>query len=313
MSSDKGIKARDNRGGLTRREFIRGAAGAALVGATGLLPPHREVRAAPGEPAQAVTSRVVLVRDRNVLDKNRRPDPKGLARMADDGISALLGQEDPSQAWGRLFSTGDVVGIKSNAWRFLPTPGELEEILRQRLKGAGVADENIGVDDRGVLYNPVFGRSTALINVRPMRTHYWSGVGSCLKNYIMFHPRPPAWHRDACADLAGLWELPAVKGKTRLNILVMLTPLFHGKGPHHYQSRYTWDYRGLIIGTDPVAVDATGLRILEAKRREFFGGDQPLAVSPKHIRVAEEKFKLGVADPSRIELVKIGWQEGALI
>jgi len=308
MSRDRAGKASGNPGGLTRREFLRGTACAALAGAAGLPSSQREAGAAP-----ALRSKVVLVRDRNILDKSRRPDPGVLSRMVDDGISALFGEGDPSPAWRRIISAGDVVGIKSNSWRFLPTPVELEEILRQRLQGVGVAGENISVDDRGVLHNPVFRRSTALLNVRPMRTHYWSGVGSCLKNYIMFHPNPPAWHRDACADLAGLWDLPEVKGKTRLNILVMLTPLFHGKGPHHYQASYTWDYRGLIIGADPVAVDATGLRILEARRREFFGADQPLAVSPKHIRVAEEKYRLGVADPARIEVEKIGWQEGALI
>ena len=44
----------------------------------------------------------------------------------------------------------------------------------------------------------------------------------------------------------------------RLNILVMLTPQFHGVGPHSFSSRFTWPYGGLLVGTDPVAVDATG-------------------------------------------------------
>ncbi len=60
-------------------------------------------------------------------------------------------------------------------------------------------------------------------------------------------------------------------------------------------------------------MDATGLRILEAKRREFFGEDQPFATSPKHIKVAEEKFHLGVADPARIDITRLGSMEGALI
>ena len=58
---------------------------------------------------------------------------------------------------------------------------------------------------------------------------------------------------------------------------------------------------------------ATGLRILQAKRREFFGDDRPFEVTPKHIQVAEQKFGLGVADPKRIEVVKLGLSEGALI
>ena len=51
------------------------------------------------------------------------------------------------------------------------------------------APGSVGVDDRGVRTNPVFARATALINVRPLRTHAWSGLGTCLKNYIMFVPR----------------------------------------------------------------------------------------------------------------------------
>ena len=92
-----------------------------------------------------------------------------------------------------------------------------------------------------------------------------------------------------------VWNLPICRYKTRLNILVMLTPLFQSKGPHDFSRQYTWPYRGLLVGTDPVATDATGLGILRAKRLDFFGEDQPFEVPPKHIRVAEQKFGLGVA------------------
>ena len=181
------------------------------------------------------------------------------------------------------------------------------------MTGACVAKERIGIGDRGVLDNPIFQQATALINVRPLRTHHWSGVGSCIKNYIMFSRTPWTWHDDSCANLAGLWELPAVKGKTRLNILVMLTPLFHGKGPHHFQAKYTWEYKGLIVGSDPVAVDATGVRILEAKRKDFSAQEEPFTTSPTHIQAAEEKHRLGIADPSRIDVQKLGWMDHALI
>ncbi len=292
----------------TRREFLRGLAGAAAAGALA-LPLGR-----PGARASAAGSpTVVLVRDRDVLDGRRRPVAGILARMLDEGVAALLGEGDPAAAWSRLLSPGDTVGIKSNAWAYLPTPPELEEAIVERVKSSGIPAARISVNDRGVLQDRVFQESTALINVRPLRTHHWAGVGSCIKNYIMFSPDPPSWHADSCAELGRLWSLPVVRGKTRLNVLVMLTPLFHGKGPHHFNARYTWNYRGLLVGTDPVAVDATGLRILRAMRALHFGAEEPLAVSPKHIEVAGEKLRLGVADPSRIVVKKVGWEEGALI
>jgi hypothetical protein len=146
-----------------------------------------------------------------------------------------------------------------------------------------------------------------------MRTHDWSGLGTCIKNYIMFVPDPPRYHPDSCADLAALWQLPLTKGKTRLNVLVMLTPLFHSVGPHGFNPAYVWSYSGLVVSLDPVAADATGARIIQAKRREFFGDDRPINPPPKHIELADSRHRLGTADPKRIDLVKLGWQEGVLI
>ncbi len=331
--------------GLSRREFLETTA-VTLVGAAALTsgcgkgedaggsastnepsggvpsapPPADGVRASepapvaepPPEPGPG-RSRVVLIRDQAVFDDKRRIDAAVLAGMVDQGVAALLGEKDPAAAWGRLIRPDDVVGIKTNQWRFLHTPKELEAMLRARVEAAGVAADRISVRDRGVLDDPIFQKSTALLNARPMRTHHWAGVGTCIKNYILFHPKPSDWHGDSCANLAGVWDLPIVKGKTRLNILVMLHPLFHGKGPHHYQAEYTWNYKGLIVGQDPVAVDATGLRIIEAQRRRHFGKDEPLATPVTHLEVAEEKYHLGVADPEKIEVVKLGWTDDILI
>jgi hypothetical protein len=288
---------------------MRNAAAATAVGAAGLSARAQESAA----PAPTQKAKVVLVRDAKVLDSAGKPDGEVLQRMLDDAVKELLGEQDVPAAWKRLVRPNDTVGIKTNRWEFLRTPEELEAAIKRRVLEAGVPENRVSIDDQGIRSNPIFQQATALINVRPMRTHHWAGVGSLLKNYILFSDSPSSWHPDSCANLAGVWDLPACKGKTRLNCLVMLTPLFHGKGPHHFQKQYTWEYKGLIVGTDPVAADATGLRILEAKRLAFFGQGQPFAVSPKHIRVAEEKFRLGVADPARIEIRKLGWTDDILV
>ncbi|MBW1643472.1 MAG: DUF362 domain-containing protein, partial [Deltaproteobacteria bacterium] len=159
----------------------------------------------------------------------------------------------------------------------------------------------------------VFKKATALINVRPIRTHNWSGVGSLIKNYIMFSRLPFTHHGDSCADLAEIWKFPIVDGKTRLNILVLFTPLFHGSGPHHFNPKYTWPYKGMLVGLDPVAVDSVGVRILQAKRKEYFKEDRPINPPPKHILLSDTRHNLGTADPGKIDLVKIGWKENILI
>ena len=94
---------------------------------------------------------------------------------------------------------------------------------------------------------------------------------------------------------------------------MLLTPQFHGAGPHSFSPAYTWRYCGLLAGVDPVAVDATGARILSAYRRQHFGEDRPLVPTPHHIEVADRTYRLGTSDPTRIELVRLGWEEGALV
>jgi len=290
---------------ITRRDFLRVAAGATMASTlgSGIL---GEARAEP-------TAKVVLIRNAEVLRDQGKIQGEILQSMLDDAVKSLLGTDEPLGAWQKLVKSSDIVGIKSNSWAKLPTPKELEGVIKRRLLDVGVAEKNIGIDDRGVLNNPIFLKSTALVNVRPVRTHHWSGVGTCLKNYIQFVQNPPDYHDDGCSSLGKIWTYPIVKGKTRLNILSALTPQFYGRGASFFDKRYVWPYKGLIVGTDPVAVDAIGAHLLQAKRIAFFGEDRALDVPPIHIMVADKTYHLGVSDLSRIQLIKLGWKEGVLI
>jgi hypothetical protein len=290
---------------VTRRDFLRGTAGLAL--ALGLGAPALD---AAGVEDRA---RVVLIRDPKVLGSDGRVDEIILQQMLDEAVRTLTGEKTPSTAWQRFFKKSDVVGIKTNAWAQLPTPKEMEEAIRRRLIEVGIPETALAVEDRGVRSNPVFQKSTALVNVRPVRTHHWAGMGSCLKNYIMFVRFPWTYHGEACSDLGKIWTLPEVKGKTRLNILVALTPQFYGRGPHSVDRRYLWPYRGLIVGTDPVSVDTVGAELLRKKRIAFFGEDRELDVQPIHIAAADKKYRLGPSDLNRIEIIKLGWQEEILV
>ena len=290
---------------ITRRDFLRGAAGVLAGAAIG--------SGIPALSSAEEKARVVLVRHSDVIAANGSVRADLVQSMLDEALKVLLGEADTAQAWKRLFRKSDVVGIKSNEWNRMPTPKELENAIRRRLLDVGIDEKNMSVDDRGVLSNPVFARSTALVNTRPLRTHHWSGVGTCLKNYIMFVPDPPSYHDEGCSPLGKIWNLPMVKGKTRLNVLAALTPQFWGRGAHFFDRRYVWQYKGLIVGVDPVAVDAVGAELLKRKRVAFFGEDRALDVAPIHITAADKKYHIGVSDLSRIELVKLGWQDDSLV
>lgn len=283
---------------ITRRDFVRGALSAAVLTVAG-LPAIGEQR-----------SKVVLIRDAGVLDADGKIKPEVLARMLDTAVAKLLGKSDAASAWKSLVSPKDFVGVKSNHWERLSTPPQLEQIIQERIIAAGVPADRVFCDDRG--QKDKFEQSTALINVRPARTHHWAGMGSCIKNYIILSPKPSDHHPDSCADLATVWDLPIVKGKTRLNILVLLTPQFYGRGPHNFQPEYLWPYKGLAVSLDPVAVDAVGANLLKTKRIQHFGEDQPLTPT-KHIDLSDTRYGLGVADLNRIDLIKLGWMRDILI
>jgi hypothetical protein len=290
---------------ITRRDFLRGSVGTALAAALGA-----------GIPAEAKAepkAKVVLIRHSKVFGVHGKVRGDVVQSMLDEAVRRLLETDQPLEAWRKLFKSSDVVGIKSNEWGRLPTPRELEAAILRRLKDVGVSEKNMEADDRGVLNNPVFQRATALVNVRPLRTHHWSGVGTCLKNYIMFVPDPSSYHEEGCSPLGKIWTYPIVKGKTRLNILAALTPQFYGRGAHYFDKRYVWPYKGLIVGTDPVAVDSVGAHLLQVKRIAHFGEDRALDVPPVHIMAADKKYHLGVSDLKSIQLVRIGWMEDALI
>lgn len=293
---------------ITRRDLLKKTAVAA-AGSAVLLNSPVETWAN----AQQAKTKVVLVRNQQLFAKGDTPDPDVARQMLDQAICTLTGQKDAAAAWKTIVKPTDVLGIKTNNWNKLPTPVILEQTLKDRAIAAGVAQENISIKDNGILSDPVFKKATALINIRPMRTHAWSGVGTLMKNYILFSPTPSSYHPDSCASLATLFDLPEVKGKSRLHVLVMFTPQFHHLAPMHFSEEYTWKYSGLLMGFDPVAVDSVGLRIIEAKRTEHFKEFTPLNPPAKHIALADTKYHLGTADPSKIELVKLGWDADSFV
>ncbi len=288
---------------LTRRDFLAGAAAAVLGASLGFGQDKGVVK----------KSRVVLARRSDVLDENSQIRQDILQEMLDEAAAKLVDETDGVGAFRKLVRPGETVGIKTNVWSFLPTPPELESAIKRRVVDAGVAPDRIGLDDHTVRTNPLFVHATSLIDVRPLRTHYLAGMSGCIKNYIMFAESQPALHPDSCAALGSLFNLPQVKGKTRLCVLCVLTPQFHGRGPHHFDRRYVWPYKGLIVGRDPVAVDSIGLRLLMAKRRLVLGKEQEVPPVPKHIRLADTRYGIGTSDINAIEFIKLGWDGDILI
>ena len=148
---------------MSRRDFIRGTA-AAVLGASAAF------GQSPASPAKK--TRVVLIRHPDALDADSAFNEPVIQQMLDEAVSKLLDLSDPVEAFKRLVKPEDIVGIKTNVWSFLPTPAAVEKAIKRRVLDAGVEEKNIGLDDHTVRTNPLFVKATALINARPVRTHY---------------------------------------------------------------------------------------------------------------------------------------------
>jgi len=262
-----------------------------------------------------------------------------MREMLDAAIVGLTGRASASEAWSSVARKGEKIAIKSNLM-MRPVHPELLYSIHTRLTEAGVADNDIAAWDRN---SAGFGRAefatlpqrpgfdsdsvstlvtnwaSGLINVTGLKAHWLAGIGCALKNWagavtnINVEDRNVAYafHADSCADTGRLNAIPAIRDRCRLVVVDALQPLFHG-GPQ-VDPQYLWDYKGLIVGTDPVAVDVICARIIQAKRDASKGYSWPISPPAKHIEVADVKYGLGVSDPARIDLVRLGWGDGALV
>jgi hypothetical protein len=287
--------------GITRRDFIRGTIGATL--GTSML----GVRWAVGSEKAAPPSLVTVVRDKDVLNADRDVDFKILQKMLDQAIIQSTGQKTSKDGWTSLIKPDDTVGLVSTG-HLNPTHDEMVYAVRIALTDIGVPRKNIKMAQG----SPRRARKcTALISLPALKAHWLTGIGTVLKNYIMYSGSPSEYHDENSAKLGEIWHRPEVKGKTRLVLVDALYPLCD-KGPQA-DPRYQWPYNGVIAGTDPVAVETVCLRIVEEKRRALRGEAWPLSPPPICVKAADKVYGLGTSRIERIKIKHFGWEQDLLL
>jgi hypothetical protein len=325
--------------GLSRREFLASlaaasaatgmsaAAAARALGAAGTEAPGPEA-AAPPPPAEK--SRVVVVTHPEVIIREYRANLPIVRAMLDRAVVELIGRRTEAEAWTDVAREGDFVAVKHNQMHAptLHTHTEIDSVLMQRLtKTAGVDPKRFLAVDRRLpepydelsdpftlpsrnlttrlrrLYTEA---ATAVVNVSVLKTHFGEGMSAALKNHLGSVNNPAAyhgWEPDRMPrSLPELNALPPLRSKRRLVIIDAIRPLYAG-GPFD-DPQYRWNFRGLIVATDPVAADAVGLRILEARRAEARGEAWPMPAARAMVRWGQE-IGLGHADPGGIDRVEI--------
>jgi hypothetical protein len=285
----------------TRRDFLRGTLGATL----GVSFMGTKLVAAGPKPAAA--SLVTLVRDKNAMDASNTINPDTLKTMLDQTLIKCTGKNTAKDAWRSLFKPEDTVGLVPTP-HLNPTHSEVVDAVKSSLVAAGIPEENI-MNAQGGPDKPK--ACTALIAMPGLKAHWLTGIGTVLKNYILYSGNPRRYHDANSAKLGEIWNYPFVKGKTRLVLVDALHPLCD-KGPQP-DPRYKWAYNGLIAGTDPVAVDAVCLKIILEKRKALRGEPWPLSPPPICIESADKVYGLGTSDWNNIDVKTYGWTEEILL
>lgn len=147
---------------------------------------------------------------------------------------------------------------------------------------------------------------TKIINLSVLKDHGICGVTLGMKNFFGAIHNPNKYHGNAGDPyIADLNALPLIRRKTVLTIIDGLTAQYNGGPP--YMPQWTWNFNGLLLGLDPVALDVVGWSIIEKKRAEKgMPSLKEVKREPTYIATAaDEQHRIGTNDPDRIQIVPI--------
>ena len=144
--------------------------------------------------------------------------------------------------------------------------------------------------------------TSVMINIPALKTHRLAGITGALKCHYGTIDNPGDMHDNNCTNpgIAEVNTISIIRKKQKLIIADALLGLYEG-GPWWQQS-YIWPYGGILVGTDPVAVDAVMLSIIDEKRKkEALPSVKDIA---KNLLLSEN-LGLGTSSLDAINLVKI--------
>ena len=338
MRRDKKIKLSESEAlRISRRKFIELAgAGVVVVAAHGVLTPEAATAAA--------MPKVAIVRAPGLLKKNKKEQKAEFARMLDAGIKKITGKSADAGLKSIVPATDKVsMKVNSVGARQFATNAQLTYALADRLQDIGVKGGDIiiwdrtsnelrlagykvrkgkksvrcfGTDDAGYTskllklgevkakYSRILtDRTDSLINLPVLKTHASSGVSMALKNHYGSFDRPSDYHANDCDPfIADVNRISHIRDKTKLIVVDASRPQYD-LGPMPVEE-YRWDFEGIIVGADPVAVDAVGTDVINKKRRKSHDSRAEIKPYPRHIKTAHEKG-LGEYRISKIKVYEI--------
>jgi len=248
-------------------------------------------------------------------------------------VTAWSGQQ-PNDFWTQNFLPNARVGLMIDV-QDPPVPPIMVEAIIRQLVSARVKPENIlifAADERDLFAAgfsldhdrpgvKAYGAASLgyrngvsrilldmcdkVINIAVLRPHSQLGMTGAVHNHLACAPVTVA--KQVTADpkqLASVAARALTNQKVVLHFLVALHPFYAVPTDAHPHPR--WEYAGLLLASDPVALDTVGLDILTTKRTEE--GIEPAEppTAAQYLQAAFSEYHLGQADRDEITVVTIG-------
>lgn len=170
--------------------------------------------------------------------------------------------------------------------------------------GIGYTNEEFAVGEKKTQLAKILTEMcSTIINIPVLKDHGNAGFTGALKNHYGSISNAREFHSNNCTapGIPEINMIPEIQNKQRLIITDALMGVFNG-GPR-WERKFMWPFGGVLVGTDPVAMDTVMLNIINEKRKS----EGMPAISEnvtKHIRLSKE-LGLGTNDMNEIDLVEI--------
>ena len=170
--------------------------------------------------------------------------------------------------------------------------------------GEGYSTEELKVGEKSTRLSKILTDMTsAMINIPLMKDHGTAGITGALKNHYGTINNARDFHSNNATSpgIPDINLLNGIRSKQKLVIMDALMRVFNG-GPR-WDRNYMWPFGGILISTDPVAIDSVMFGLINEKRTAE--GLSPITEErAKHLRLSSE-LGLGKYKSEDIELVKI--------
>ena len=147
-------------------------------------------------------------------------------------------------------------------------------------------------------------RATVLINLPVLKDHGIAGITGALKNNFGLVHNPNKFHLNGCdPHVAEVNARPFIRKKQKLIICDALRVQVEGGPAFHPAHAVT--YGGVMLATDPVALDMMAWGLLEQLRKKRKLPTLPDAKRKPQYLFTAARQGLGVGDLKRIDLVEV--------